>query len=156
MVAAVLEFCTTVGGPCEAPPRRDFLRCRVFPGLNQICFSIETVRVQLDKLTTSIRYGSVGDIQANLERAERTQLIGRDGEGGSLLMHAAQRGETAVFGAVLDFLSEKLTVEEVSAIEVLHRMLRSDASLSGLRSAPKEGTSWSQEALYGRVHRGGI
>lgn len=67
-----------------------------------------------DKLTTSVRYGSVGDIQVNLERADKTQLVGRDSDGASLLMHAAQRGETAVFAAVLNFLSEKLAATEVS------------------------------------------
>lgn len=39
-------------------------------------------------------------------------LLGRDGEGASLLMHAAQRGETDVFRSVLDFLADKLTPNE--------------------------------------------
>lgn len=56
----------------------------------------------------------MSDIQANLDRAEKSQLIGRDGEGASLLMHAAQRGETEVFRVVLDFLGDKLTHQEAS------------------------------------------
>lgn len=56
----------------------------------------------------------MGDIQANLVRAEKSQLVGRDGEGASLLMHAAQRGETEVFRVVLDFLAEKLSPQEAS------------------------------------------
>lgn len=66
------------------------------------------------KLTTSVRFGGVGDIQANLVRAEKSQLVGRDGEGASLLMHAAQRGETEVFRVVLDFLADKLSPQEAS------------------------------------------
>ena len=69
------------------------------------------------KLATSVRFGGVGDIQANLVRAEKSQLMGRDGEGASLLMHAAQRGETEVFGVVLEFLAEKLSPQEVSLID---------------------------------------
>lgn len=66
------------------------------------------------KLMTSVRYGSVGDIQANLMRADKSQLLGRDGEGASLLMHAAQRGDTHVFCAVLEFLSKRLSSGEVT------------------------------------------
>lgn len=66
------------------------------------------------KLATAVRFGGVGDIQANLVRAEKSQLVGRDREGASLLMHAAQRGETEVFRVVLDFLAEKLTPQEAS------------------------------------------
>lgn len=65
------------------------------------------------KLTSSVRFGSVGDIQAILNRAEKSLLVERDGEGASLLMHAAQRGETDVFRSVLDFLAAKLTPTEV-------------------------------------------
>lgn len=68
------------------------------------------------KLTTSVRFGGVGDIQANLVRAEKSQLVGRDVEGASLLMHAAQRGETEVFRVVLEFLAEKLSPQEVSEV----------------------------------------
>lgn len=67
------------------------------------------------KLSTSVRFGGVGDIQANLVRAEKSQLMGRDGEGASLLMHAAQRGETEVFRVVLEFLAEKLSPQEASS-----------------------------------------
>ena len=70
-------------------------------------------RGEAAKLTSSVRYGSVGDIQANLVRAEKSLLIERDGDGASLLMHAAQRGETDVFRSVLDFLAAKLTPTEV-------------------------------------------
>ncbi|CAM9439983.1 unnamed protein product [Pylaiella littoralis] len=70
---------------------------------------------QAAKLATSVRFGGVSDIQANLDRAEKSHLIGRDGEGASLLMHAAQRGETEVFRVVLDFLGDKLTHQEVLA-----------------------------------------
>ncbi|CAM9386280.1 unnamed protein product [Scytosiphon promiscuus] len=70
---------------------------------------------QAAKLATSVRFGGVGDIKANLDRAEKSQLMGRDGEGVSLLSHAAQRGETEVFRVVLEFLGDKLTVEEVLA-----------------------------------------
>lgn len=70
------------------------------------------------KLMTSVRYGSVGDIQANLERADKSQLRVRDREGASLLMHAALRGDAKVFRAVLDFLSEKLFPNEASGVEM--------------------------------------
>ncbi|CAM9272457.1 unnamed protein product, partial [Ectocarpus fasciculatus] len=68
---------------------------------------------QAAKLKTSVRFGGVGDIRANLDRADKPQLISRDGEGVSLLMHAAQRGETEVFRVVLDILAEKLSEQEV-------------------------------------------
>lgn len=72
--------------------------------------------IQAAKLTSSVRFGSVGDIQAILNRAEKSLLVERDGEGASLLMHAAQRGETDVFRSVLDFLAAKLTPTEVRAL----------------------------------------
>lgn len=78
------------------------------------CLALPYCRDRPAKLTTSVRFGGVSDIQANLDRAENSQLIGRDGEGASLLMHAAQRGETEVFRVVLDFLAEKLTTQEAS------------------------------------------
>lgn len=58
----------------------------------------------------------MGDIRANLDRADKPQLVSRDGEGVSLLMHAAQRGETEVFRVVLDILAEKLTEQEASCV----------------------------------------
>ncbi|CAM9202542.1 unnamed protein product, partial [Hapterophycus canaliculatus] len=111
---------------------------------------------QAAKLTTSVRFGGVGDIKANLDKAEKSQLMGRDGEGVSLLSHAAQRGETEVFRVVLEFLGEKLSAKEASPRCVLAEFCAQDEDgqtplLFAARSGSRAVFRQALEALLARA-----